>query len=90
MALGAADLADIEVLLNTGTEPAGVVGELRRRFPGMAVTTCDPSDVDLEIPFRTGRHFALHLVDSTNHCWRLTSDADCATGLMVVPQRVTA
>lgn len=89
MALAAADLADIEVLLNTGTERARLVADLRRRFPGMAVTTCDPSDVDLETPFRTGAHFTLHLVDSTNHCWRLTSDADCATGLMVVAHRVS-
>jgi hypothetical protein len=90
MALGAADLADIEMLLNTGTERACVVADLRQRFPGMAVTTCDPSDVDLETPFRIGAHFALHLVDGANHCWRLTSDADCATGLMIVANQVNA
>lgn len=90
MPLGAADMADIEALLNTATELPRVVADLRRRLPGMAVTTCDPSDVDLHIPFRTGAHFALHLIDSANHCWQLTSNVDCATGLMVVAHCVDA
>jgi hypothetical protein len=90
MALSATDLADIEALLNTQDVPANVVTELRRRFPTMTVTRCDPSDVDLETPFREWPACSLYLVDSADHCWKLTADAARATGLVVVTHQASA
>ena len=84
MALGPAALAEIDTLLTTQAEPAQVVAQLRKSLPGLTVTQCDASDLDLETPFRTWRHFSLFLVDSTDHCWRLTSDAARASGVVVV------
>jgi hypothetical protein len=88
VALSTSDLADIEALLKAQPEPSAAVASLRQRFPKMAVTQCDPSDVDLEAPFRTWPGFALHLVDSADHCWRLTDKTDRATGLLLVAQKV--
>lgn len=88
MALSTSDLADIESLLQAQSEPSGAVVSLRQRFPKMSVTQCDPSDVDLETPFRTWSSFALHLVDSSDHCWRLTDKTKRATGLLLVANKV--
>lgn len=90
MPLGATDLAEIEAVLDVRAEPARVVADLRRRFPVLTVTRCDPSDLDFETPFRAGACFSLYLVDSSDHCWRLTSDAARATGLVVVANKVGA
>jgi hypothetical protein len=87
MALSLTDIAAIETLLAEQPEPVRAIGDLRGRFPGLAVTSCDPSDVDLETPYRSWPHVALFLVDNSNHCWRLTLDTASATGLLVVPQK---
>jgi hypothetical protein len=84
VALGISDLAAIDALMAEQTEVVIAVRALRQQFPKMSVTQCDPSDVDLELPFRTWPRFSLHLVDGVGHCWRLTSDADRATGLVLV------
>ncbi len=84
MALGPTELAEIDTLLNTQAEPARLVAALRKGFPGLTVTQCDPSDLDLETPFRIWPRFSLFLVDNTDHCWRLTSDAARASGLVIV------
>lgn len=90
MALCAAELAEIETLLGAPNDPGQAVAGLRRRFPKLTITQCDPSDVDLETPFREWPRFSIYLVNSTNHCWRLTSDASSATGLVIVAHRVTS
>jgi aspartokinase-like uncharacterized kinase len=90
MALSTTELAEIEAVLDTEAEPARVVADLRRRFPALTVTQCDPSDLDNETPFRAWSRFSLYLVDSADHCWRLTSDAARATGLVVVAQKASA
>ena len=84
MSLDAAELMEIEAMLATSAEPAQVIAGLRGRFPALTVTQCDPSDVDLETPFRTMARFSLYLVDGVDHCWRLTTETARATGLVVV------
>jgi aspartokinase-like uncharacterized kinase len=88
MALDDADLAEIGALLGAGILPGEALTELRRRFPAMTVTRCDPSDVDTEIPFKVWPALSLYLVDAADHCWRLTSDAARATGLVLVEHPV--
>jgi len=73
MALGETELAVIDAVLSQINPPAGVVGELRQRLPGLKISQCDPSDLDLEKPFRVWPGYAVHLVDGSSHCWRLTS-----------------
>ncbi|HVZ52575.1 MAG TPA: hypothetical protein VG986_11445 [Pseudolabrys sp.] len=90
MALTADDVREIETLLGAGEASAQALADLRRRFPGLSVTRCDPSDLGVETPFREFARVALHLVDGSDHCWRLTDDPARATGLVVVPLKVRA
>jgi hypothetical protein len=84
MPLNAGELTVIETMLTETADPGQAAASLRRRFPGMTVTRCDASDVDVETPFRTVGGVSLYLVDGSDHCWRLTTDATRATGLVVV------
>jgi Family of unknown function (DUF6129) len=90
MTLNANELAEIEAVLAAPDADTGVLGELRRRFPQISLTRCDASDVGVEPPFREFQRFSLYLVDGADHCWRLTNDTARATGIVVVPHKVTA
>jgi hypothetical protein len=88
MGLGTAELAAIDALL--GVEPvpapggyADALASFRVQFPRLTVTRCDASDVDLEAPFRVYPGASIFLVDSSDHCWRFTSDPSRATGIVV-------
>ena len=84
MGLSASDITQIETLLGAPEADAQAVAELRRGFPKLSLTRCDPSDMGVEEPFRSFPRFELHLVDNSDHCVRLTSDPERATGLVVV------
>lgn len=84
MGLSANDLVQIEALLAAPGAQAQALALLRQSFPRLSLTRCDPSDLGDERPFRAFGRFELHLVDGTDHCWRLTSDPERATGLVVV------
>ena len=90
MALGEAEFSVIDAVLSQREAASGVVAELRQLLPSLKISQCDPSDLDLETPYRVWPGFAVHLVDGTAHCWRLTDDAALATGFVVVPLRGTA
>jgi hypothetical protein len=90
MTLSANELAEIEASLAAPDADIGVLADLRRRFPRVSLTRCDASDVGVESPFREFRKFSLYLVDGADHCWRLTGDAARATGIVVVPHKVSA
>lgn len=90
MALSANDLAQIEGLLAAPDADMRAFHELRLRFPELSVTPCDASDLDTESPFREYGRFNLYLVDGTDHCWRLTSDPELATGLVLARNKVVA
>jgi hypothetical protein len=84
MPLDAAELLEIETLLSTANDSSQVVAGMRHRFPSLTITRCDASDVDTETPVLTVDRFSVFLVDGSDHCWRLTTDAARATGLVLV------
>jgi len=86
MSLEQHEIADIEQVLTT-RPPETVFAELRERFPELSLTRCDASDIDTETPFREYGRFSLYLVDSADHCWRLTDDPSRATGLVVAERK---
>ena len=87
MALSAEELAEIEALLEAPGADGRALADLRRRFPHLSLTRCDASDVDSDEPFRTYARFDLYLVDGADHCWRLTSEPERATGLVVAEHK---
>jgi len=88
MALGTDELAAIDDLLaaDAASAPVGdasVRAKFRQRFPGLSLTCCDASDMDTEKPFRVYPGLSLFLVDASDHCWRITSHPEHATGIVL-------
>ncbi len=58
--------------------------ELRRRFPGVPITVC--SDDDIPARFGAVRENAaarFYYLDASEHCARLSNDAESASGIVV-------
>ena len=82
MALAEQELNEIEQVLNRPDASGLAYAELRQRFPHLALTRCDASDVTEE-PFRSYPAFDLHLLDASDHCAQVTEDPAKATGLIL-------
>ncbi len=82
MALDTDELTEIEKVLAASDAVASPLAELRQRFPHLAWTRCDASDVT-EAPFRSFALFDLHLIDGTDHCVQITADPARATGIVL-------
>lgn len=83
---------DLAVLFDLGRNACrsgeGILPVLCTRFPGLPITQCPAGDVSDE-PFRAGEYFDLHLLDTRDHCWKVTSDSQAATGLLLAMHRGT-
>lgn len=87
MTISSADVAKVDALLGGPDAERGAVMALRQQLPHLSLTSCDPSDIDAETPFRDYPRFSVYLVDGSQHCWTLTTDAAKATGLVVVQHK---
>jgi hypothetical protein len=57
---------------------------LRAAFPGMHITVCGEDDIPPRLPAAAeNEHCFLYYVDANEHCLKLTTDPDVATGLAV-------
>lgn len=82
MALSADELTEIERVLSAPGADTQAFAELRTRFPHLAWTRCDASDVT-EAPFRTYSRYDVHLLDGADHCVQITDDPTRATGIVL-------
>jgi hypothetical protein len=80
MPIGAEDWNEIELALSG--ESAGAFADLRKKFPKLSLTRCDASDF-AETPYRRFPRYEVHLIDSSDHCVRITTEPQKATGLIV-------
>jgi hypothetical protein len=83
MALNDATVAWIEGVLEPLDADAAAIERIRREFPGLRLTSCELSDVGMAEPFRQFPRYNLYLVDTSEHCWQLTTDLSRASGLVV-------
>jgi hypothetical protein len=91
MAITDSELAQIEKLIAAADMAQGALAaEFRQRFPGLSLTRCAASDLNGESPFRTTPGFDLHLVDRSEHCWRLTTEPARATGIVLAQTKARA
>ena len=61
-----------------------LVTQLRKTFPGIHFSICNDDDMPPRLQHVVGNAFCrLYYVDSADHCLRLTTDAESATGLVV-------
>jgi hypothetical protein len=58
--------------------------QLRASFPGVHITVCGEDDVPPRLPPAAENEYCyLYYVDANEHCLKLTTDAETATGLAV-------
>ena len=61
-----------------------LVTDLRSLFPGVHFSVCSDDDMPSRLTHAASNAFCrLYYVDSGEHCLRLTTDAESATGLVV-------
>lgn len=73
----------VAVWLQRRSGEAGMEQDLRVAFPDLHFTFCVDDDVIADKPASELPGFNLYLVDSSNHCLRLTTDPEAASGLVV-------
>jgi hypothetical protein len=86
MMIGNSFLGDVLTqVANRANDPGDVlVMDLRKTFPGVHFSVCSDDDVPMRLSPAAGNAFCrLYYVDSSDHCLRLTADAETATGLVV-------
>jgi len=87
MALTPTELDRIEEFL-TARSSAEHLPAFRACFPGVSLTWCDAADMDGDTaPYKVFADYELFLVDGRDHCWRLTQDPVCATGIVLAMRR---
>jgi hypothetical protein len=83
MALTPEALDSIRTLLESAAPAAERYASVRQNFPGISLTHCDASDMDADAPAFETAEFAVYLIDTSEHCVRLTLNPAAATGLIV-------
>lgn len=79
-------LAQIDGVLERGSADGATLAALREIGGGLTATRCDASDLADETPFKSYARCELYLLDGRDHCMKITSDPDAATGLVLVPK----
>lgn len=88
MAMSADDLEVIEGLFAGAKQSEITMAELRIKFPHLSWSQCDASDVT-DLPFRIFPSFDMHLLNTVDHCARLTTDLEAATGIILARHDVS-
>ncbi len=81
-------LAKIDAELGKPEADSSALAGFRTDFPGLSLTRCDESDMGVEKPFREYPRFNLYLIDTSEHCVRITPDPACATGVVIAAKTV--
>ena len=87
MAISADALQQIRSLLEGDGSAAERIASLRKSLPGVSLTRCDASDMDAETPVLETAGFDVYLIDTSEHCVRITTQPEAATGLIVAEKR---
>jgi hypothetical protein len=81
MTIAPAQVLQIDAALASADANSQTLAAIRQLAPGLMVTRCDAVDMRDETPFRVYERCSLYLVDGRDHCWKITQDPDCATGV---------
>jgi hypothetical protein len=87
MAIATTALDEIRLLLEGDGSAAERIASLRKAFPGVSLTRCDASDMDAETPVLQTAGFDVYLIDTSEHCVRITTQPEAATGLILAEKR---
>lgn len=77
-------VADAVAAAPARTDFAATQAELRRGFPDLRIVVCSDDDIPPKLPpaAENGR-CRLYYLDASEHCVKLTRDADAASGIVV-------
>jgi len=59
------------------------IANLRKRFSDRHFTLCTEDDISVGKPVVASRLFEVYLVNSADHCSKLTNDPDIASGYVI-------
>jgi hypothetical protein len=76
-------------LYAAGTKRDAVVKALKQKYQGLTITGCSENDLTEE-PFREEPAYLLYLVDSQDHCWKMTQEPAKATGIVIAEREEAA
>ena len=62
---------------------------MRGSLRGLTITGCSEDDLTEE-PFREEPAYLLYLVDSKDHCWKMTREPANATGIVIAEREEAA
>ena len=85
MAIAENGIARIDALLSalgSDAAPETLAEALPQLLPGVECRRCDARDV-LEEPFREAGRVDIHLLDTSNHCIKVTDQPAEATALLI-------
>lgn len=85
MTIAPAQVSQIDAVLATADVDTQAIAAIRQLAPGLKVTRCDAVDMREETPFRIYDKVSLYLIDGRDHCWKITQDPSCATGVALAP-----
>jgi hypothetical protein len=86
MAISETDISTIDQILSQDST-GDLSARLREFLPSILVTSCDASDMGVEEPFRDSPKGLVYLVDRSEHCWKITTDPETATGILFAKRR---
>jgi hypothetical protein len=76
-------------LYAAGTKRDAVIKALKQKYQGLTITGCSEDDLTEE-PFREEPAYLLYLVDSKDHCWKMTREPANATGIVIAEREEAA
>ena len=83
MAINPDTAEQIQAMLTASATPSERITTLRSSISGLSITRCDESDMDAEMPWFEASDLNVYLIDTSDHCVRITTAPLKATGLII-------
>jgi hypothetical protein len=83
MAINPETAEQIQSMLTASATTAERIASVRTNITGLSITRCDASDMDAEQPWFEATDLNVYLIDTSDHCVRITNAPQQATGLII-------
>jgi hypothetical protein len=83
MAINPETVEEIQAMLTASATVSERIATLRKNISGLSITRCDASDMDAETAWFETSEMNVYLLDTSEHCVRITNTPLNATGLII-------
>ena len=83
MAINPETVEEIQAMLTASATVSERIATLRKNISGLSITRCDASDMDAETAWFEAPDLNVYLIDTSEHCVRITNAPQTATGLII-------